>query len=107
MYKKRIPRAATTSDPLFNAIAGPADRTKRAPEIHDFEGAPIMAGMVASKFAEMGTGGWAWIFSEVKSALEIEARWNLARTRTSLIDVYSVQTTWNNQPGSVRTWQSS
>jgi hypothetical protein len=25
--------------------------------VHELEGAPIMAGMVASKFSEMGTGG--------------------------------------------------
>jgi hypothetical protein len=33
-------------------------------------GAPIMAGMVASKFSEMGTGGWSWILSDMKSVLE-------------------------------------
>jgi uncharacterized protein YndB with AHSA1/START domain len=37
---------------------------------HELEGAPIMAGMVASKFSEMGTGGWAWILSDLKSLLE-------------------------------------
>jgi uncharacterized protein YndB with AHSA1/START domain len=37
---------------------------------HELEGAPIMAGMVASKFSEMGTGGWAWILSDMKSVLE-------------------------------------
>jgi uncharacterized protein YndB with AHSA1/START domain len=37
---------------------------------HELEGAPIMAGMVASKFSEMGTGGWAWILSDLKSVLE-------------------------------------
>jgi len=37
---------------------------------HELEGAPIMAGMVASKFSEMGTGGWAWILSDMKSLLE-------------------------------------
>src|SRR5262245_66286894 len=31
--------------------------------VHELEGAPIMAGMVASTFSEMGTGGWAWILS--------------------------------------------
>ena len=30
----------------------------------------IPAGMVASKFSEMGTGGWAWILSDLKSLLE-------------------------------------
>jgi uncharacterized protein YndB with AHSA1/START domain len=38
--------------------------------IHELEGAPIMAGMVASKFSEMGTGGWGWILSDLKSLLE-------------------------------------
>lgn len=38
--------------------------------IHELEGAPIMASMVASRFSEMGTGGWAWILSDLKSVLE-------------------------------------
>ncbi len=38
--------------------------------VHELEGAPIMAGMVASKFSEMGTGGWGWILSDMKSVLE-------------------------------------
>ena len=37
---------------------------------HELEGAPIMAGLVASKFSEMGAGGWAWILSDMKSLLE-------------------------------------
>jgi uncharacterized protein YndB with AHSA1/START domain len=37
---------------------------------HELEGAPIMAGMVASTFSEMGQGGWAWILSDLKSLLE-------------------------------------
>ena len=37
---------------------------------HELEGAPIMAGMVASKFSEEGAGGWAWILSDLKSLLE-------------------------------------
>ena len=37
---------------------------------HELEGAPIMASMVASQFSEMGTGGWAWILSDMKSLLE-------------------------------------
>jgi len=40
---------------------------------HDLEGAPIMAGMVASKFSEQGTGGWGWILSDLKSLLETGA----------------------------------
>jgi uncharacterized protein YndB with AHSA1/START domain len=38
--------------------------------IHELKGAPIMANMVASKFSEQGTGGWAWILSDMKSLLE-------------------------------------
>jgi uncharacterized protein YndB with AHSA1/START domain len=37
---------------------------------HELEGAPIMAGMVASKFSEQGAGGWAWILSDLKTLLE-------------------------------------
>ena len=37
---------------------------------HELEGAPIMAKMVASPFNEMGTGGWTWILSDMKSLLE-------------------------------------
>jgi uncharacterized protein YndB with AHSA1/START domain len=38
--------------------------------VHELEGAPIMASMVASRFSEMGAGGWAWILSDMKSVLE-------------------------------------
>jgi hypothetical protein len=38
--------------------------------VHELDGAPIMAGMVSSKFSEMGGGGWAWILSDLKSVLE-------------------------------------
>jgi uncharacterized protein YndB with AHSA1/START domain len=38
--------------------------------VHELEGAPIMAQMVSSKFSEQGTGGWAWILSDLKSVLE-------------------------------------
>lgn len=37
---------------------------------HELEGAPIMAGMVASKFSVQGAGGWAWVLSDMKSVLE-------------------------------------
>jgi uncharacterized protein YndB with AHSA1/START domain len=37
---------------------------------HELGGAPIMAGMVASKFSEQGAGGWAWVLSDMKSVLE-------------------------------------
>ena len=36
----------------------------------ELEGAPIMAGLVASKFSEQGAGGWAWILNDLKSVLE-------------------------------------
>ncbi len=42
----------------------------RVTVIHELEGAPIMAGMLASKFSEQGTGGWAWVLSDMKSMLE-------------------------------------
>ena len=38
--------------------------------IHDVEGAPMMAAMISSKFSEEGTGGWAWILSDMKTLLE-------------------------------------
>ena len=37
---------------------------------HDVSGAPMMASMVSSRFSEQGTGGWAWILSDIKSLLE-------------------------------------
>lgn len=38
---------------------------------HELEGAPLMAMMVGSRFSEqMGTGGWAWILSDLKTVLE-------------------------------------
>ena len=40
---------------------------------HELSGAPIMAAMVASKFSEMGTGGWSWILSDMKSVIETGA----------------------------------
>jgi uncharacterized protein YndB with AHSA1/START domain len=41
--------------------------------IHELEGAPIMADMVASKFSERGAGGWSWILSDLKTLLETGA----------------------------------
>ena len=38
--------------------------------VHELEGAPIMANMVASKFSEQGAGGWTWILSDMKTLLE-------------------------------------
>ena len=38
--------------------------------VHELEGAPIMANMVAAEFSEQGTGGWSWILSDMKSVLE-------------------------------------
>jgi uncharacterized protein YndB with AHSA1/START domain len=41
---------------------------------HELENAPIMAALVASPFSEMGTGGWGWILSDLKSVLETGQR---------------------------------
>ncbi len=38
--------------------------------MHELDNAPIMAEMVSSKFSEMGTGGWSWILSDLKSLIE-------------------------------------
>ena len=38
--------------------------------MHEVEGALIMAAMVSSRFSEMGTGGWAWILSDMKTVNE-------------------------------------
>jgi uncharacterized protein YndB with AHSA1/START domain len=51
-------------------IAETARGFSRLTVTHDVEGAPIMAGMISSKFSEMGTGGWTWILSDLKSLLE-------------------------------------
>lgn len=40
---------------------------------HELEGAPIMASMVGGRFSEMGTGGWTWILSDLKTVLETGA----------------------------------
>ena len=40
---------------------------------HELEGAPVMAGLVSSKFSEQGAGGWSWILSDLKSLLETGA----------------------------------
>jgi len=40
---------------------------------HEVEGKPMMAAMVSSKFSETGTGGWAWILSDLKTLLETGA----------------------------------
>ena len=37
---------------------------------HEMASAPVMAGMVSSKFSEQGTGGWSWILSDMKSLIE-------------------------------------
>lgn len=40
---------------------------------HELEGQPMMAAMVSAKFSEMGSGGWTWILSDLKSLLETGA----------------------------------
>jgi uncharacterized protein YndB with AHSA1/START domain len=47
-----------------------APNFSRLTVVHELDGAPTMAGMVASKFSEQGAGGWAWILSDLKSVLE-------------------------------------
>jgi uncharacterized protein YndB with AHSA1/START domain len=54
-------------------IAQAAQGFARLTVSHGVEGAPIMAGMVTSKFSELGTGGWSWILSDLKSLLETGA----------------------------------
>ena len=51
-------------------IEAAASGFTRLKVIHELEGAPMMAGMVSSKFSEMGSGGWSWILSDLKSLLE-------------------------------------
>ena len=62
---------------------------------HELEGAPIMAGMVSSKFSELGTGGWSWILSDMKSLLETGSTREIAHRsgrRFSLASVRSNET---------------
>jgi uncharacterized protein YndB with AHSA1/START domain len=40
---------------------------------HDVTGAPLMSGMISSKFSDQGGGGWNWILSDLKSLLETGA----------------------------------
>lgn len=40
---------------------------------HDVTGAPLMSGMITSKFSDQGGGGWNWILSDLKSLLETGA----------------------------------
>jgi uncharacterized protein YndB with AHSA1/START domain len=51
-------------------IAATESGFSRLTVTHELEGQPIMAGMVSSKFSEMGAGGWSWILSDLKSLLE-------------------------------------
>lgn len=58
----------------FTRVTWEIERTSagfsRLTVTHELEGAPVMAGMVASKFSEQGAGGWSWILSDLKSLLE-------------------------------------
>jgi uncharacterized protein YndB with AHSA1/START domain len=40
---------------------------------HDVTGAPLMSGMISSKFSDQGGGGWNWILSDLKTLLETGA----------------------------------
>ncbi len=51
-------------------IAATAGGFTRLTIAHDVTGAPLMSGMISSKFSEQGGGGWSWILSDLKSLLE-------------------------------------
>jgi uncharacterized protein YndB with AHSA1/START domain len=57
----------------FTRLTWEIEPTQSGFSRHELEGAPIMASMVASKFSEMGTGGWTWILSDLKTLLETGA----------------------------------
>ncbi len=40
---------------------------------HDVTGAPLMSGMISSRFSDQGGGGWNWILSDLKTLLETGA----------------------------------
>ena len=68
--------AAHLRDRRGTRAASPSSRV-----IHELEGAPKLAAMVAGGQEDMGAGGgWAWVLSDLKSLLETGARW---RRRTT------------------------
>jgi hypothetical protein len=61
-----VMKAMGIPDVVIDGVVEEADPPRKLVHTYRF----IMAGMVASKFSEMGTGGWAWILSDMKSVLE-------------------------------------
>ena len=64
-------------DPEFQSLSEIEETAAgftRLTVIHELENAPGMATMVSNKFSEMGTGGWTWILSDLKSLLETGSR---------------------------------
>ena len=56
---------------LTHEIEAGAGGVSKLTVIHDLEGAPKLAPMVAGELDETGAGGgWAWILSDLKSLLE-------------------------------------
>jgi uncharacterized protein YndB with AHSA1/START domain len=47
-----------------------ADGVTRLTLTHELTNAPKTAALVVSPFSEMGSGGWAWILSDLKSTIE-------------------------------------
>ncbi len=60
---------------LTYEIADTGDGVTRVTVIHELEGAPSLASMVAGELESGGAGGgWAWILSDLKSLLESGSR---------------------------------
>ena len=60
---------------LTYEIEDDRERRHRLTVIHELEGAPTLAAMVAGEHeAEGAGGGWAWILSDLKSLLETGSR---------------------------------
>ncbi|MDX6550718.1 MAG: hypothetical protein QOJ31_1402 [Gaiellales bacterium] len=67
--------AAQGSTRLTYEIDAREDGVTRLTVIHDLEGAPKMALLVAGGMEEQGAGGgWSWVLSDLKSLLETGSR---------------------------------
>jgi hypothetical protein len=66
--------AAQGSTRLTYEIDAGEDGVTRLTVIHDLEGAPKLALLVAGGMEEQGAGGgWSWVLSDLKSLLETGA----------------------------------
>jgi uncharacterized protein YndB with AHSA1/START domain len=54
-------------------VAPTAGGFTRLTVTHDVTDAPLMSGMISSRFSLQGGGGWTWILSDLKSLLETGA----------------------------------